>query len=533
MALLGYLESVSHERIVGWAHDTANPDEPVRLVIAAGDEVVARVLATRHRGDLQRASIGSGCGGFDVCLDVPLSSLVRHRISVRREDDGAHLRRSPAVLDPASAFDHVAEASIERLLGGAAHEADLERRLRFLARQATVLTQRYVNGRRHSAAPHRPARRALVVDEAAPEVGRDAGSSALLSHVASLQRLGYAVTFAPADLARSAAFMGDGVTCCVTPWYSTIEDVLRQHAGDFELVYLHRLGTAARYAALVRHHMPRATVVWSVADLQSLRLLRQAGVEQRDELRAQSRQTQRVESIAAWYVDKVVTHSVFEATLLRQYLPAAKVHCVPWHVPIRPTLRPFDDRHGLAFVGNYRHGPNVDAAQWLIASVWPAIIERNPALTCLLVGRDMPDAVRRLATGSVQPVGAVADLAEIFDRVRVTIAPLAFGAGIKGKVLDSLAAGIPCVCTPAAAEGLDLPPLLLAQVATEPRELAAKVVRLHEDETLNRDCAQCGLEYVARFASEARIDKLLGTALGLPSEPESRKSFPDPASSPR
>ena len=67
----------------------------------------------------------------------------------------------------------------------------------------------------------------------------------------------------------------------------------------------------------------------------------------------------------------------------------------------------------------------------------------------------MPETLRARARDDVEAIGAVGDLADIFDRVRVTVAPLAYGAGIKGKVLDSLAAGIPCVCTPIAAEGLD------------------------------------------------------------------------------
>ena len=513
MALRGYLESASRERIVGWACETDRPEEPVGLVIAANDEVIARVLATRHRADLERASIGKGRCGFDVHVTGRLSPLVRYQLSVRREGDGAHLQRSPVLLDATWEFDRAMQASIARVLSVVADEADLERRLQFLAAQTDALLERRADRQGAAALCHAPLR-ALMIDETSPAAGRDAGSNAILSHMQSLRRLGFDVTFVSADLTRPPAELeSGGVTWCAKPWYSSVEDVLRRHADGFDLVYLHRISTASRYAPLVRHHLPRAGVVCSVADLQSLRLVRQADVEQRAELRVQSRQAQTIESISGWYVDAVITHSHAEAELLRRRLSPAKVHCVPWHVPIRPAARPFGQRHGVAFIGNYRHQPNNDAARWLVDAVWPEVRRRDPTVICHLVGSDMPPGLRALATDTVNPVGAVADLAEIFETVRVTIAPLAFGAGIKGKVLDSLAAGIPCVCTPAAAEGLDLPPLLMAQTSTDPTELALHVLRLHGDEALNGACAQCGLDFVESFASEARVDALLGRAI--------------------
>jgi glycosyltransferase involved in cell wall biosynthesis len=90
----------------------------------------------------------------------------------------------------------------------------------------------------------------------------------------------------------------------------------------------------------------------------------------------------------------------------------------------------------------------------------PLVWRDAPQIECLLVGSDMPDAMRDLARQGVVLVGAVADLGSVFDRVRLTVAPLRFGAGVKGKVLDSLASGVPCVMSPVAAEGLALPPAL-------------------------------------------------------------------------
>jgi glycosyltransferase involved in cell wall biosynthesis len=100
----------------------------------------------------------------------------------------------------------------------------------------------------------------------------------------------------------------------------------------------------------------------------------------------------------------------------------------------------------------------------------------------------------------------------VFDRVRLTIAPLRYGAGLKGKVLESLAAGVPCVMTTVAAEGLDLPKKLQVLVADEPSEIAARIAKLCRDDAEYRRIVEAGKAYVAATYSAERIDGLLRQA---------------------
>src|SRR6185369_1492890 len=130
---------------------------------------------------------------------------------------------------------------------------------------------------------------------------------------------------------------------------------------------------------------------------------------------------------------------------------------------------------------------------------------RDPAIECLLVGSDLPTDLAKLCGYGVIAVGHVRDLAEIFDRVRLTVAPLGYGAGVKGKVLESWAAGIPCVCTPVAAEGLDVPEVLRTLVADGTVGIGTTIHRLHQDATLNETCRVAALDYVAEQLSEERI----------------------------
>jgi glycosyltransferase involved in cell wall biosynthesis len=140
--------------------------------------------------------------------------------------------------------------------------------------------------------------------------------------------------------------------------------------------------------------------------------------------------------------------------------------------------------------------------------------ECDPALECLLVGGGLPEGVRQRCGDGVVALGLVDDLAEIFDRVRLTVAPLRFGAGVKGKVIDSLAAGVPCVMTPIGAEGLDLPSALAGCIAATAEEIAAAISRLHNDRKANAACRAAGLRYIEEVFSEARLDASMQQALG-------------------
>ena len=313
---------------------------------------------------------------------------------------------------------------------------------------------------------------------------------------------------------HTAALDAIGAMLCRAPYYGSIEEILWRQAGTFDLVYLHRAPNAAKYSALVRYHNPKARLIFSVADLHHLRYARQAHAESRPELFALSHWMRLIEYVAAVSADAVITHSPREAEALAKQVPSAKIHTVTWSTTPRPTRIPFTQRSGVAFIGSYGHTPNLDAAHWLISEIMPLVRARNPAIECFLVGSEMPEQLRRLCKEGVVAIGYVKDLAEIFDRVRLTVAPLTFGAGIKGKVTDSLSAGLPCVCTPLAAEGFDFPAALQTCIAESADSLAALICQLHDDEQANEACGRAGLDFVTTAFSNERLDAAMRRVLG-------------------
>ncbi len=531
----GHLDIADRRTVEGWALDTADPDTPVTLTLLDNGTPIAEVLANRYRAGLDKAGIGNGRHAFKITIPGGLSPSVRHVIQVKRTRDGADIPGSPVVIEPADRFDEEMEQMVAGALAALDGEEARARALSFLIGQTDSLLQQHADaqGQRAERQAHRlfrrrwgpraadmsevadPGLRALVIDNRAPVRDRDAGSHVILSHMAALKEIGYRVSLVARDEmeldpAVAATLAANGVTVCGSPFYGSAEDVLRRQQDCFDLIYLHRPENASRYLELARGYHPRARILYSVADLHHLRLERQAKVEARPELIAIAERMRMIEFMAAWRADAVITHSADEAALLRRAIPKAQVNVVPWAVASEPTRVPFARRKGVAFIGGYGHRPNPDAAHWLIEQIMPAVWRTDPDIQCLLVGAEMPEALSRLAGDRVLPVGHVADLAaDIFTRVRLTVAPLRFGAGVKGKVLESLAAGVPCAMSPIAAEGLRLPAVLRATVGENAEALAASICRLHGDAAANRAAADAGLEFVRReFSAETTVSAL-------------------------
>ena len=535
----GVLDHFDRGRIVGWAWQPGT-DAPVALQVLDNGVPLVRTLANLRRPDLRPAGIGDGRHGFDITVPGGLSPLARHVLEVRREADGAALPGTPVVIEPALSFDPALEAAVARAVAALSADEEQDRALSFLLAQTERLLQRRAEaeggaGQRQALvqfrrrwgpnadamveAPQDRGRRALVIDSRLPQAGRDAGSEAMLSHMRSLQTLGYGVSMVAADDLEGdgAALTGTGITCLGLPAYASVEDVLRRQAGCFDVVYLHRAPVASRYLQLVRRYMPRARIVYSVADLHHVRMARQAVIEDRPDLLAASRGMRLAECNAAWSADTVITHSAEEAAELRRAVPAASVHVVPWAMPVaapRKLRRPtFADRGGVAFIGHGAHAPNADAARWLVEGIMPLVWRADPSIECFLVGSALPEGVRSLAGPRVTVLGHVPDLEAVFGRVRLTVAPLRYGAGVKGKVLTSFAGRTPCVMTPVAAEGLDLPPQLRGLVAENSAGLASLIVRVHADAALIRAAAKTGADLVRRTCSEVVVTATLERAL--------------------
>lgn len=527
----GLLERADREGIGGWARDPGQPDLPVALDVVLDGRHAARIEACQHRPDLD----ASGIGPRAFLLRFPPEMQARE-VAVLRAGTARHLAGSPKRLPPAPEAPDPAQALTAAVLAAAevagnaeALAADLADRLAAsLPRPDPLQAHLLARWGHHAAtggvtmAGDAPPR-AIALDQGVPDPSRDAGANAILSHLESLRRLGYAVELAAAhSLARAPAhdaIEARGITPWHAPWIASIEELLAAAGESVDLVYIHRLPVMRRYAALVRDWCPNAHLVFCIADLHHLRAARQHALEAAVPLEA-ALATPRIaalraqERAACEAADAVIAHSDTEAAIIAAEAPAAEVHVIPWHVPVTPATTPWAQRQGVAFVGSYGHPPNLDAALMLIDVVMPRVWAVAPDIRLILAGSDLPASLAARASPRVEILGQVPDLMGLWNQARLTCAPLRFGAGLKGKILSSLAAGLPCVTTPIGAEGI--PPQALAGcVASDPEGLAAAILLLHEDEAAHRAAAEAGLAYARSDLSQAAIDAAMRRACNL------------------
>ena len=366
--------------------------------------------------------------------------------------------------------------------------------------------------------------RVLFIDGNTPTPDQDSGSRTSTDLIAALQDVGFRATFLPDDLAAVPRYTADlqrqGVECLYGPFTPSVGEHLRDHGRRYDLVVIFRAPLASKYLFLAREYAPRAKVVFHTVDLHYLREQREAELAG-DPLRARHAAVNRARELGmVLAADCTVVVSDFEKELLARELPTAYVHCLPYIMDVAGCRTPFADRRDVIFVGGYRHPPNIDAARYFAEEVLPRVRAQVPGLRFRVIGSHPTPEVRALAAlDGVEVVGPVPDLAPYFESCRLSVAPLRYGAGIKGKVVTSLSFGVPCVLTPVAAEGMGLADGREALVADGPEAFAEAVVRLYADEPLWRRVSQASLDFVethySRSAGRRHVRDILAR-VGLP-----------------
>jgi glycosyltransferase involved in cell wall biosynthesis len=147
--------------------------------------------------------------------------------------------------------------------------------------------------------------------------------------------------------------------------------------------------------------------------------------------------------------------------------------------------------------------------EFYLREVHPLVRERLNAAELTIIGADAPRSLRRLATDGARFVGQVEDLAPYFSAARLSIAPIRYGAGIKGKIQTSLALGVPVVTTSAGAEGMPISDGRGALIADGPHAFAEAVVRLHSEAELWRSLADAGRLATVEHYSPGRAEDIL------------------------
>ena len=278
-----------------------------------------------------------------------------------------------------------------------------------------------------------------------------------------------------------------------------------------QLAWLSFYYIGEQYLKDIRRASPETVIAIDTVDVHFLREKRQAELAQDAAARKQAESTRARELAIYSKADLVLTVTDNDAAVLRENGLTVPTCTIPNVHSAEHSATGFHERKDLLFIGNFNHPPNADAVLWFCREILPLVRERIPGVRLRVVGANPPQAVQQLNGDAVQVVGWVPETASHLDAARVSVAPLRVGAGMKGKVGEALARGIPVVATSIAAEGMGLVHGEHALVADDPVDFADAVVHLYNNEQQWLHMAAAGREYVeSRYGLRAVMHLLHG-----------------------
>ncbi len=360
---------------------------------------------------------------------------------------------------------------------------------------------------------HRNQPQILILDESVPQPDRDSASLRQVNLIRLLRENGAHVVFVPTRGAHAGAateaLQALGVEVWHAPFLKGMTGWLSENGARFSAVMMVRYHLAHECVALVKQFAPQARTIFDTVDLHYLRERRQAEVAGDAGLLRSAARTRTSELAVMRATDVTVLVSAAEKEQLVIDAPDVQVELISNLHEIAGHGADWAQREDLVFVGGFRHPPNLDAMQWFIGEVFPLIRQQLPDVRFHCIGADVPDSIRTLAAAHPGVIvhGFVPDVTPYMDGKRIAVAPLRFGAGVKGKINLSMAHGQPLVGTTCAVEGMHLHDGRDVLVANDAQAFADAVTRLYNDPALWRQLSDNGLHNIARhFSMDAARD---------------------------
>lgn len=353
----------------------------------------------------------------------------------------------------------------------------------------------------------------LFIDHYVPHFDKDAGSRSTSQYVKMFVEKGFNVKFLPDNFYPHKRYTAHLLQMGVEVLYGNRmangwQEWLKENADYIDVVYMHRPHISKKYMDFCKKNL-RAKILYQCHDLHFLRTQREAELSKDPALFEQAREFARVEGDLFNKADVGLTFSSVELKELNERFPEA--HCC--QIPLNCFEVPADKvwtydaaNHDIIFVGGFGHSPNADAVRWFVHKVFPKVLRRVPDARFRIIGSNCPVDLLTRPSKHVEILGSVSDeeLGRIQRTSRLNVVPLRYGAGVKGKVVESLYRGLPLVATSIGLEGL--PEIdSIVRPMDAPEAMADEIVRICRAPQSELEALSAGYrEYAWKYFSQER-----------------------------
>lgn len=350
-------------------------------------------------------------------------------------------------------------------------------------------------------------RRVVVIDHYAPTYDKDSGSLRMLTLLGILNSLNFKVIFWPHNLLNDQRYTRNLQRMGIEAIYGDLDFdyYCRQHGQDLDFIVLSRPHVSVDFIFAAKR-LTRARIIYDTVDLHFLREERRERIEGIPA----SNEAKDMELFLINQADDVLVVSDVEKGVLERLGFSGKIALISNIHTVDKIDRPFSQRQGLMFIGGFDHTPNEDGIIWFVGEILPLIRKKLPGVCLTIVGSNPTERVKALAANGISVTGYVEDVRPYFAAARIFVCPLRYGAGVKGKIGQSMAYGLPVIMTSVGAEGLGISNGEEALIADSAQVFADKVIALYRDPERWEKLVQGGLSLIEkRFSPNVVRDALI------------------------
>ncbi len=354
----------------------------------------------------------------------------------------------------------------------------------------------------------------LVVDHYVPEFDKDAGSRTTYQYLKMFVNKGYIVKFLPDNFHYSEPYTNCleqmGIEVLYGMWYKdNIDNWILWNKDNIDIVYLNRPHITIKYIDFIKDNTS-IKIIYYGHDLHFLREEREYEITKDESHLHESKKWKEIELSIMKKADVVYYPSYVEEEYIKKIDPSIPVKAINAYMFDKVDDKEafdFEEKKGMLFVGGFIHRPNLDAVKWFSEKIYP-IIKQKKHIPFYIVGSNPPTSITKLSGDGITVKGYVTDekLDELYKKCRLIVAPLRYGAGIKGKIIEAMKMGIPVVTTSCGAEGIKNTNNLLI-VADNEEEFAKEILKIYDDYSRLQEISHNERKYINdNYTSEAAYE---------------------------
>ena len=329
----------------------------------------------------------------------------------------------------------------------------------------------------------------LYIDSITPAPDMDSGSIDSFNYMMIFQSLSFQVSFIPLSnlsyiKSYTANLQKNGIECLYNPYFISLEDYLKSMGDQFDVVLISRVMEAVKSIELIQKYCQNSKIIYNPVDLSFLRTQRQASLLNSPDLHKKALEYKELELLIAKQSHCTIVLSDIEKKILLKENQNLNVETIPFISDCHADGNDFKKRNGILFIGNFLHSPNGDAVLYFLEKIWPLVQAKKPGIKFYIIGPNPLPELKNNSLKNVFVLGHIKKISKYFNQCKLSVAPLRYGAGLKGKIRTSLGYGLPVVASSIAVESMGLKHRSDVLIADNENEFADCILELHKNQLL-------------------------------------------------